>query len=364
MSGKTLVLTLTGTDLLGSLLCSLCQRTVTFFSYAPYGANFRDSGTLVLPGFSGERRDPALSVTHLGNGYRAFSYALMRFSCPDSESPFESGGLNPYAYCASDPLNRADPSGHIFRQIIELGELIKRMKREKTALKRRGFFHGPTNSSGAALHQQFTYDGIMNSGRSATGIGAVYDLDSGGAWALTENRYSTEDLTGLKKDVHSFSEKFGKIGFESSEATFDWSGTEIDKKSRKSDVKRWDTWMKSVTEEYDSNYTEFDSLSEGERFAASDLHNRVAGMHSDLLKRELSIDLPHAFQNLKSDYSEMLSRVQKRMSNTERSGDDLLRVKSSTSKSHRVLANPKSYLNAEYQNSLREFEALSKSLFG
>ena len=37
-------------------------------------------------------------MTHLGNGYRAYSPALRRFTCPDSESPFGGGGINPYVY--------------------------------------------------------------------------------------------------------------------------------------------------------------------------------------------------------------------------------------------------------------------------
>lgn len=64
-------------------------------------------------GFNGERLDPASGAFHLGNGYRAYSPALMRFHCPDSLSPFGAGGVNPYAYCAGDPANRADPSGHL-----------------------------------------------------------------------------------------------------------------------------------------------------------------------------------------------------------------------------------------------------------
>lgn len=63
-------------------------------------------------GFNGERRDSVSGTTHLGNGYRAYNPVLMHFTCPDSASPFGAGGINPYAYCASDPINRADPSGH------------------------------------------------------------------------------------------------------------------------------------------------------------------------------------------------------------------------------------------------------------
>ncbi|AUH50621.1 hypothetical protein CXB49_07280 [Chromobacterium sp. ATCC 53434] len=64
-------------------------------------------------GFNGERLDPLSGAMHLGNGYRAYSPALQRFHCPDTMSPFGAGGINAYAYCAGDPINRADPSGHI-----------------------------------------------------------------------------------------------------------------------------------------------------------------------------------------------------------------------------------------------------------
>lgn len=66
-----------------------------------------------ITGFNGEPVDPVSGAYLLGHGVRAYDPVLMRFRCPDSLSPFDAGGVNAYAYCAGDPLNRADPSGHM-----------------------------------------------------------------------------------------------------------------------------------------------------------------------------------------------------------------------------------------------------------
>jgi len=63
--------------------------------------------------FNGHRLDVVSHAFHPGNGYRAFHPTLMRFDCPDSSSPFAAGGVNPYGWCAGDPINRSDPSGHM-----------------------------------------------------------------------------------------------------------------------------------------------------------------------------------------------------------------------------------------------------------
>lgn len=68
--------------------------------------------TNATPYFNGERADPLNETYPLGNGYRAFNPVLMRFYHPDNLSSFGAGGINPYAYCDCDPINRADPSGH------------------------------------------------------------------------------------------------------------------------------------------------------------------------------------------------------------------------------------------------------------
>ncbi|WP_081263215.1 RHS repeat-associated core domain-containing protein [Pseudomonas putida] len=55
-----------------------------------------------------------------GNGYRPYNPALLRFHSPDRWSPFERGGLNPYAYCSGDPVNAVDPTGRWEEKITPL----------------------------------------------------------------------------------------------------------------------------------------------------------------------------------------------------------------------------------------------------
>ncbi|MCE5980023.1 RHS repeat-associated core domain-containing protein [Pseudomonas sp. JR33AA] len=80
-------------------------------SYTPYGFDATQP-TLVL-GFNGQPRDRLAGYYLLGAGYRTFSTALMRFSSPDSWSPFGEGGWNCYAYVSCDPVNYCDPTGHV-----------------------------------------------------------------------------------------------------------------------------------------------------------------------------------------------------------------------------------------------------------
>ncbi|WP_225934026.1 RHS repeat-associated core domain-containing protein [Pseudomonas azerbaijanoccidentalis] len=103
------------------LLATDQQRSVLYvldvsrphpIAYSPYGHRPAESGLLSLLGFNGERPDPVTGCFLLGNGYRAFNQVLMRFNSPDSWSPFGRGGLNGYAYCVGDPINKADPTGH------------------------------------------------------------------------------------------------------------------------------------------------------------------------------------------------------------------------------------------------------------
>jgi RHS repeat-associated protein len=101
------------TDQPGSVVATgdangLKARGYTAYGYAPSA----DSTQSAL-GYNGEYTDPVTGNYHLGKGYRAFSPTLMRFTAPDSLSPFGAGGLNTYAYCKGDPINAIDPSGHM-----------------------------------------------------------------------------------------------------------------------------------------------------------------------------------------------------------------------------------------------------------
>ncbi len=91
-----MTLQLIGTNRSGSPAVSLSGGNSSNFAWSPFGGGARRKGNATsLPGFNGERQDPLSGVTHLGNGYRAYSPALRRFTCPDSASPFGIGGLTP-----------------------------------------------------------------------------------------------------------------------------------------------------------------------------------------------------------------------------------------------------------------------------
>ncbi len=80
--------------------------------YTAYGHDARSQPAAPRLGFAGEPPEPLTGNYLLGQGYRAYSPVLMRFLAPDSLSPFEEGGFNAYGYCAGDPVNYSDPTGH------------------------------------------------------------------------------------------------------------------------------------------------------------------------------------------------------------------------------------------------------------
>lgn len=77
-------------------------------AYTPFGHSTTANDSL---GFNGEFQQGITGLYPLGNGHRMYSPVLMRFCSSDKLSPFDRGGLNSYAYCEADPVNRIDPSG-------------------------------------------------------------------------------------------------------------------------------------------------------------------------------------------------------------------------------------------------------------
>ena len=151
-----MALQITGNDMNGSPLLSLHHGRGTLFSWGSFGeAKTRTGAATSLPGFNGERQDPLSGVTHLGNGYRAYSTALRRFTCPDSASPFGVGGINSYVYCENDPVNRTDPSGHapVLRKLSKFS-IKMGMEDDQANAMPTGLLTKSEESSGTALSAQ------------------------------------------------------------------------------------------------------------------------------------------------------------------------------------------------------------------
>lgn len=111
--GTDATTTLLATNQPRSVLNALEGNRLNPIAYSAYGHRPALSGLLSLLGFNGEKPDPVTGHYHLGNGFRQFNPALMRFNSPDGLSPFREGGINAYGYCGGDPVNATDPSGHV-----------------------------------------------------------------------------------------------------------------------------------------------------------------------------------------------------------------------------------------------------------
>lgn len=100
---------LLSTDKQASPLSEIDRNEIRAGGYTPYGLETLLQSWL---GFTGQLKASGLNGYFLGNGYRFYNPALMRFHSPDSLSPFSVGGTNGYMYCSGDPVNFSDHSGH------------------------------------------------------------------------------------------------------------------------------------------------------------------------------------------------------------------------------------------------------------
>ena len=103
---------LLATDSKSSVLANISGGRINRMAYSAFGFQSAEQEEVPRLGFNGQFRE-ALNWYFLGNGYRVYNSRLMRFHSPDSWSPFGEGGLNAYMYCAGDPVNFSDPTGHM-----------------------------------------------------------------------------------------------------------------------------------------------------------------------------------------------------------------------------------------------------------
>jgi RHS repeat-associated protein len=104
-------------------------------------------------GYAAAFLDAVTGAYPLGDGYRMYLPSLMRFSAPDDASPFGAGGVNCYAYCAGDPINRADPTGHNPLSVEEIYNEIRREVQPMERLPGRAAEHPDSNLDSVAEAQ-------------------------------------------------------------------------------------------------------------------------------------------------------------------------------------------------------------------
>lgn len=99
---------LTAADCLTSVVGTHNPGGKLRIAYAPFGHSTATSNA--HSAFVGQWLE-CKGTYMLGNGRRMYFPTLMRFSRPDSYSPFGEGGLNAYAYCTGQPVSQSDPTG-------------------------------------------------------------------------------------------------------------------------------------------------------------------------------------------------------------------------------------------------------------
>lgn len=139
-------------------------------AYSPYGV--MNAALASGLAFCGQYRDTLTGNYPLGNGDRFYSPVLMRFLSPDSLSPFGRGGINVYAYCGGEPVNRHDPTGRVFETA---GLTLRGLGMTSNALTLGYNFLGPSPTDRLALNavRTSTFGSILSLGSAAAQFAGV-----------------------------------------------------------------------------------------------------------------------------------------------------------------------------------------------
>ncbi|MBH2037547.1 MAG: RHS repeat-associated core domain-containing protein [Pseudomonadales bacterium] len=218
MSAHTRKTMLLATDQQQSVLNTLDENGPRSIAYTPYGHRSPENGLLSLLGFNGEPPDALTGHYHLGNGYRQFNPVLMRFNSPDSWSPFGEGGVNAYAYCALDPVNKRDLTGHaptFIRYILKKLGYKNRpsIMEERIATTQKNSLENVNNvyatneqptEKQMTLRQlentrQLDYEKLINNPEKVTGRTRTYTKLNSGKRILTRRFYSDLTLSIMSK---------------------------------------------------------------------------------------------------------------------------------------------------------------------
>ncbi|MFJ4434392.1 RHS repeat-associated core domain-containing protein [Pseudomonas sp. NPDC089395] len=138
--------------------------------YSSYGYTKPD--VRLMLGFCGQYCEPLTGNYPLGNGHRTYSPGLMRFCAPDSLSPFAAGGLNAYAYCAGDPINRYDPSGQFF-ETAALSLRALGIASNTATLAYNFMGPAPTNRVGLNASRLSTFGSVLSIGSASAQFAGV-----------------------------------------------------------------------------------------------------------------------------------------------------------------------------------------------
>ena len=123
------------------------------------------AGITLRDSFSGkEDQGPDFSLQWLDFGARTYSPALRRWMVPDPLGE-KYPAVNPYAYCAGDPVNYVDPTGMDIWEIDERGNVVYHIKDDTTD----AFYLVDKDRNRTGKHISFDYGTIKKSDSQYSG---------------------------------------------------------------------------------------------------------------------------------------------------------------------------------------------------